>query len=122
MVEWTPENLWVVAENQFFGYEACDSLGGHLQTYETQEEAERVANDLIEDLNNLGLEGYDSESWAGALLFFTDIADNQEVIIFPDETCRYDAGEEGCKCMTIKDFRRRFPRYGYRNQLKEEEE
>ena len=122
MSEWTPDNLWVVAENQLFGYEACDSLGGHLQTYETQEEAERVANDLIEELNNHTNGAYDSESWAGALLSGVDIADNQEVIIFPDETCQFNAGEMGCDCMTIENFGRRFPRWLLGGTLMEVEE
>ena len=89
--EWTPDNLWVVAENQMGDRVACVSMDGHLQTYETQEEAEADAKSIIESLNEGILErgetieeaGYGPDSWSGELLADVSIGDNQNHIIMP---------------------------------------
>ena len=98
--EWTPDNLWVVAENQMIGRVACVSMDGYLQTYETQEEAEADAKSIIESLNEgilergetieeaslsyqNGLSTYASDSWSGELLADVSIGEDQNHIIMP---------------------------------------
>ena len=89
--EWTPDNLWVVAENQMIGRVACVSMDGYLQTYETQEEAEADAKSIIESLNDSILErgetieeaGYGPDSWSGELLADVSIGEDQNHIIMP---------------------------------------
>jgi hypothetical protein len=87
-IEWTPDNLWVVAENQLGGWCACDSLDGHLMTYATQAEAQAVAEGVIEELNDAdishhGEPTYAPDSWAGVLLAEASIGDEQNHIIMP---------------------------------------
>jgi hypothetical protein len=72
------DDLYVVAENQMGGWEACDVTNGVLQTYSNQDDAEREAKMTIDDLN------YDEDSWAGKRLSEVDIADNVEFIKYPN--------------------------------------
>ena len=47
------DDLYVVAENQMGGWEACDVTDGVLQTYANQADAEREAQMTIDDLNSM---------------------------------------------------------------------
>lgn len=132
-VKWTADNLWVVVENQLGGYEACDTHNGHLYTYATREEAEVIALQIIDGLNDIGsgAEGYGPNSWTAVLLRDAEIGDNQEKIVMPDEECSDDCSctttdmsgnclhccrteeeifklhTEGCDCMTIEEWGRK---------------
>lgn len=104
--KWKTDNLWVVAENQMGGYEACDSIGGHLHTYATLEEAQKEAEAIIDELNESSEEDtlqYDAHSWAGVLLKDAAIGDNQERITMPNIECSDPTGME-CECMTIEEW------------------
>lgn len=104
--KWKTDNLWVVAENQMGGYEACDSIGGHLHTYATLEEAQKEAEAIIDELNEFSEEDtlqYDAHSWAGVLLKDAAIGDNQERITMPNIECSDPTGME-CECMTIEEW------------------
>jgi len=90
------DDLYVVAENQMGGWEACDVTDGVLQTYANQADAEREAQMTIEDLNEMydwdsnpmGLEegqfSYGENSWAGKRLSEVGVADNVEFIRYPN--------------------------------------
>ena len=94
------------------GYEACDSIDGHLLTYATQEEAQKEAEAIIEDLNDSSEEPepqYGPDSWRGVLLINADIADNQERIMLPNTECLEWNRSKECECMTIEDFITKFP-------------
>ena len=90
------DDLYVVAENQMGGWEACDVTDGVLQTYANQADAEREAQMTIEDLNEMydwdsnpmGLEegqfNYGENSWAGKRLSEVGVADNVEFIRYPN--------------------------------------
>ena len=84
------DDLYVVAENQMGGWEACDVTNGVLQTYSNQDDAEREAKMTIDDLNSMYEVGdldeyeYDEDSWAGKRLSEVDIADNVEFIKYPN--------------------------------------
>ena len=71
------DNLYVVAENQMGGWEACDVTDGVLQTYANQADADREAQMTIDDLNSMGGD-YGPNSWAGKRLSDVEVADKQE--------------------------------------------
>lgn len=77
------DDLYVVAENQWSGWEACDVTDGVLQTYANQADAEREAQMTIDDLNSMGGD-YGPTSWAGKRLSEVDVADNVEFIRYPN--------------------------------------
>lgn len=77
------DDLYVVAENQYRGWEACDVTDGVLQTYANQADAEREAQMTIDDLNSMGGD-YSPTSWAGKRLSEVDVADNVEFIRYPN--------------------------------------
>ncbi len=77
------DDLYVVAENQMGGWEACDVTDGVLQTYANQADAEREAQMTIDDLNSMGGD-YGPTSWAGKRLSEVDVADNVEFIRYPN--------------------------------------
>lgn len=77
------DDLYVVAENQMGGWEACDVTDGVLQTYANQADAEREAQMTIDDLNSMGGD-YSPTSWAGKRLSEVDVADNVEFIRYPN--------------------------------------
>jgi hypothetical protein len=79
------DDLYVVAENQNGGWEACDVTDGVLQTYANQADAEREAQMTIDDLNSMGGDSiYHPTSWAGKRLSEVDVADNVEFIRYPN--------------------------------------
>ena len=77
------DNLYVVAENQMGGWEACDVTDGVLQTYANQADADREAQMTIDDLNSMGGD-YGPNSWAGKRLSDVEVADNVEFIRYPN--------------------------------------
>lgn len=77
------DDLYVVAENQMGGWEACDVTDGVLQTYANQADAEREAQMTIDDLNSMGGD-YSPTSWAGKRLSEVDVADDVEFIRYPN--------------------------------------
>jgi hypothetical protein len=111
--EWTPDNLWVVAENQMGGWEACDSIDGHLMTYATFEEANHDAMAVVDDLNEGILDdertieeyGYHPDDWGAQLLNRVAIADNQEHITLP-------SGES----MPLEEWCMMYPRTNWRGR------
>ena len=130
--EWTPGNLWVVAENQMGGRVACVSMDGYLQTYETQEEAEADAKSTIESLNEALLDsndmGYAPDSWSGELLADVYIGEDQNHIIMPskpppmiikistmDEKCHWLVGRKTLtdpyhiEVISIEAWKQKFP-------------
>ena len=99
------DNLYVVAENQAGGWEACQVTNGVLQTYSNQDDAEREAKMTIDDLNSMydwdsnhmeleeGQVDYDEDSWAGMRLSEVGIADNVDAIKYPNgQTAPYPPG------------------------------
>jgi len=77
------DDLYVVAENQWGGWEACDVTDGVLQTYTNQADADREAQMVIDDLNSMGGD-YSPTSWAGKRLSDVKVADNVEFIRYPN--------------------------------------
>ena len=75
--------MYVVAENQWGGWEACDVTDGVLQTYTNQADADREAQMVIDDLNSMGGD-YSPTSWAGKRLSDVGVADNVEFIRYPN--------------------------------------
>ena len=77
------DDLYVVAENQWGGWEACVVTDGVLQTYANQADAEQEAQMTIDDLNSMGGD-YGPTSWAGKRLSEVDVADNVEFVRYPN--------------------------------------
>ena len=80
------DDLFVVAENTFFsGLQAND--GSTLGLYATREEAQKAAEDTIDDLND-GRDdpemGYEPDSWKGVSLHEIEwIGDHIEEVMIP---------------------------------------
>lgn len=81
------EHLYVVAENQAGGWEACDVGGGILHTFTTQAEAQESAENTINELNEMSdsdMISYGPDFWAGVKITDCDIGDNVENIEYPN--------------------------------------
>ncbi len=107
--KYTPDNLWVVAENQMVGYCACDASNGALFTYERKEDAQERAEKLIKRLNGHLPGEYDEDSWAGVLLRDCIIGDNQERIIMPFLANQYGEEKTPYTTYTIEEWNKMFP-------------
>jgi len=103
-----PAKVWVVAENQLFGWCACDVIDGLLRTYATQEEAQKEAEGVIDELHTPHTP-YDDESWGAILLEDAIIGDNVDFIIFP-----YGSWKPYLHfIVSIKEYRDEFPNQKY---------
>ena len=82
------EHLYVVAENQAGGWEACDVIDGTLITFTTQAEAQESAENTINELNEMNdsdMISYGPDSWAGVKITDVDfMGDNVESIEYPN--------------------------------------
>ena len=108
-LQYTPDNLWVVAENQMIGYCACDASNGALFTYERQEDAQKRAEKLIERLNDFFPGEYGEDSWTGVLLRDCIIGDNREKIIMPFLANQYGEEKTPYTTYTIEEWNKMFP-------------